>query len=84
MFRIGDIGDLYYPLAALDLPKPAFRMGANDARRFEERRRHATHRNRIKGVAIVRAKRAPLASHRRIAFSSITSNTGARSPGEEL
>ena len=45
--------------------------------------RHAL-RQRLKTFAVESPQDAEAASHKRIAFSSIASNTGARSPGEEL
>ena len=42
------------------------------------------HRDGAETLAVVGRKLPKAASHRRIAFSSIASNTGARSPGEEL
>ena len=41
-------------------------------------------RDRLKTLAVIVHSMPKRRSHRRIAFSSIASNTGARSPGEEL
>ena len=53
---------------------------------FGKRRRHARASPPCEIAVVIEGPRAApkAASHRRIAFSSIASNTGARSPGEEL
>ena len=46
--------------------------------------RFTVHGSEGKGLALIIIKLTKAASHRRVAFFSIASNTGTRSPGDEL
>ena len=83
--HVAQIGDMEQAFALYEIGERVSRAGTErPPSQLRENRRHVVKRRRVESSAVINQQAPESGRAKLCAFSNIASNTGARSPGEEL